>query len=317
MDTDESIVEIMNSELDIVALGHILKETIRFPEKEISPVLGSPAAYSSLVMAAQGLRVGIVTYYGGEMDDIVAELNVLDKQGILPNSCTTTNLLVYREDGTKYVEYIESAPSISFDKIPSTYLKSDFFKICPMNYEVELDLVEELQKQGKTIFVDLGGYGGATCDVRHSIQTQRGNEVIGRLCKAGTIIKASKEDLASIMPEMTAEEAANYLTQQGAPNVVVTLGGDGAMYRTGQESFAYVKPMQAISESRDGLLDFTGAGDSFGGGFMVSYVKNRDMRAAVVNGNTTASLVIQRSGGCTFDRMPNKERVEERTRTGK
>ena len=66
----------------------------------------------------------------------------------------------------------------------------------------------------------------------------------------------------------------------------------------------------------DGSLDFTGAGDSFGAGFMASYVKEQDMYKAALNGNATASLVIQRSGGCTYGRMPSREKVQMRIATG-
>lgn len=139
-----------------------------------------------------------------------------------------------------------------------------------------------------------------------------GKEVIDRLCKSGTIIKASQEDLLSIIPDKTAEESADYLLNAGAEKVVVTLGSKGALFKEKGMSFEYVEPMKAYSENPKGELDFTGAGDSFGAGFMVSYVKDQNIKKAVINGNATASLVIQRSGGCTFDRMPNKTKVKKR-----
>ena len=195
----------MEKNLDIVVIGTIIKETIQFPNRTIGPVLGSPAAYSSLVMAAQGRNVGIVTYYGYDMEDIISEIDVLDKRGILPYEYTTTNLLVYRNDGTKYVEYQKAAPNIGFEDIHKDYLEADYFKICPMNYEVELDLVKKLYERNKTVFVDLGGYGGATSDIRHSVEETYGRMVIDTLCKNSTIIKASEEDLQSIIQGRTAE----------------------------------------------------------------------------------------------------------------
>lgn len=300
---------------DVVVIGTIIKETIRFPNREIGPVIGSPAAYSSLVMAAQGLHVGIVTYYGGDMEDIIAELDVLDRKGILPYSHTTTNLLIYREDGTKYVEYQKRAPRLSFDTIHPDFLRAQYFKICPMDYEVEVEVVEQLHLLGKTVFVDLGGYGGATSDVRRSVETDYGKEVIARLCRSADIIKASEEDLMSILPGRTVEQAADYLTQAGAPSVVITRGGKGAVYRTGSAPLLCMAPFDAVSETEDGKFDFTGAGDSFGAGFMVSFVKEKDIAKAVQNGNATASLVIQRSGGCTFGRMPCAARVQQRITT--
>lgn len=306
----------MTDNLDIVVIGTIIKETIQFPNRTIGPVLGSPAAYSSLVMAAQGRKVGIVTYYGDDMDGIIHEMDVLDQKGIMPFRHTTTNLLIYREDGTKYVEYQKAAPNICFDDIHEEYKKVGFFKICPMNYEVELEVVERLYEMGKTVFVDLGGYGGATSDVRHSVEEMHGKMVIDTLCKNSTIIKASEEDLQSIIPGRTAEEAVQYLVQAGAQNVVVTLGGNGVLFKEGSKEIVYIKPFRAKSEIEDLSLDFTGAGDSFGAGFMASYVKDQNMYKAALNGNATASLVIQKTGGCTFSRMPSASRVRERIKTG-
>ena len=82
--------------------------------------------------------------------------------------------------------------------------------------------------------------------------------------------------------------------------------------REGDGAIRYRKPYQAVSEAPDGSLNFTGAGDSFGAGFMASYCHSRDVDKAVINGNATASIVIQRPGGCYFKRMPDKQSVEER-----
>lgn len=88
------------------------------------------------------------------------------------------------------------------------------------------------------------------------------------------------------------------------------------MFKEGKKEIVHIKPFSAKSEVEDGSLDFTGAGDSFGAGFMASYVKEQDMYKAALNGNATASLVIQRSGGCTYGRMPSKEKVQLRIATG-
>jgi sugar/nucleoside kinase (ribokinase family) len=267
-------------------------------------------------MAAQGIRVGVVTYYGNDMPDIIGELDVLDQRNFIPYAHTTTNLLIYNKDGTKRVVYISRIPVIQYEDICQDYLACRFFKICPMDYEVDLDLVKRLYADGKVVFVDLGGYGGATSDVRHSVETDYGRKVIHTLCKNSTIIKASAEDLASILPGRTAEQAAQYLIEAGAKTVVVTCGPKGAFCKRGASAPGYYDPYDAKSEEANGQLDFTGAGDSFGAGFMASYVRYQDLDKAIHNGNATASLVIQRSGGCRVSRMPSKERVERRLATG-
>jgi len=307
----------MDQKVDIVVIGTILKEIVHFPEgHEIGPVIGSPVAYSGLVMAAQGVGVGVVTYYGGDMPNIIGELDMLDRHNMMPYAYTTTNMLMYHQDGSKYINYIKKTPVIREKDICRDFWDCAFFKICPMDYEVDLMLVKCLYAAGKTVFVDLGGYGGATSDVRYSIEEDYGREVTSTLCKNSTIIKASQEDLTSIIPGRTAEDAAQYLLDAGAQTAVVTCGGRGAFYRRSGCGPVWFKPFKAVSEEENGRLDFTGAGDSFGGGFMASYIQHRDIEAAMVNGNCTASLVIQRSGGCTFGRMPTRERIARRIATG-
>ena len=90
----------MAKNLDVVTIGSIIKETIVYPDKQIGPVIGSPAAYSSLVMAAQGCKVGIVTYYGYDMENMISELDALDRTGFIPFAYPTPHNLVYLHDGT-------------------------------------------------------------------------------------------------------------------------------------------------------------------------------------------------------------------------
>lgn len=307
----------MASEIDVVVVGNIIKETIEFQDRRIGPVLGSPAAYSSIVMAVQGKRVGLVSYYGNDMDTIVSAFDILDRRGIMDHDYTTTNLLVYKADGTKYVNYQRKAPSLYFEDIYPEYLTCQYFKICPMDYEVDVSLVQKLAERGKTVFVDLGGYGGATSDIRYSVDEGKGKKVIESLCKNAAIIKASQEDLASIFPGRTAEEAAELMNGYGATDIVVTMGGDGAFYKQGNLAPVYFEIFKAHSNIEDGSLDFTGAGDSFGAGFMASYSEFQDIPKAIVNGSATASLVIENTGGCIAQRMPSQARVEERIKTGK
>jgi hypothetical protein len=108
-------------------------------------------------MAAQGVSVGIVTYYGGDMPNLIGELDMLDRRNMLPYEYTTTNLLLYRGDGTKSIRYIKKTPAFRYEDICEVFRDCGFFKICPMDYEVEPGLVQCLYAEGKTVFVTLAG----------------------------------------------------------------------------------------------------------------------------------------------------------------
>ena len=298
----------MDKRLDVVVVGNIINETIKFPTKTIGPVLGSPAAYSSLVMSSVGTKVGLVSYYGSDTSDWMGtHLGNVDQQGLKEDERSTTNFLVYRKDGTKYVEYVYKAPDLNAEDIPEEYLNCDFFYICPMDYEVDISVNKKLYEMGKNVIVDLGGYGGATSKEYYTIFDAKGDGILSEVAKYSTIIKASQEDLTHIAPGMNLDSISRYFFSKGAKTCVVTLGEKGCYLRRAGENEVYIEGFKS-----DNPIDFTGAGDSFGAGFMASISKDPDIKNAIVFGNAVASLVIEKTGGCIKERMPSLNDVKNR-----
>lgn len=298
--------------IDIVVIANIINETIFFPDRTLGPVLGSPAAYSSLVIARSGRDVGLVTYVGDDMEGLVNELDLVDNQGFIPYNYSTTNHLIYHEDGHKDVKFVKKAPTITFEDIPEVYLQAKMFYICPMEYEVDIECIKKLYAMGKTVVVDLGGYGGATCSRHISIESPEGKEMIDTLCKNCTIIKASREDMTHVMPGYTAEEIIDYFIQHGAERAVLTRGSKGSMYQIKGQEKKSVGICPCRFDDDKSKLDFTGAGDSFGAGLVAYYSETPDIESACKYGAAVSSLVIEKSGGCIASRMPTGEQIQRR-----
>src|SRR4029078_1126787 len=99
--------------LDIVAIGHLINETIVNPKKEMRSVLGSPVAYSMACAAALGKQVGIVSRLGDAYPERLRapliELGI-DVRGIRRSGpASTNNQLVYDESGNKSIHYLSRA----------------------------------------------------------------------------------------------------------------------------------------------------------------------------------------------------------------
>ena len=298
----------MGKRLDVVVVGNIINETIKFQTKTIGPVLGSPAAYSSVVMASVGAKVGLISYYGNDAYEWVEQnLSEVDHKGLIPHDRSTTNILNYRKDGTKYVEYVYKAPGLFAKDIPQEYFECDYYYICPMDYEVDISVNKKLFEMGKKVVVDLGGYGGATSKEYYTIFEEKGDSILSDVAKYSTIIKASQEDLTHIAPGMNLDSLSRYFFSKGADTIVVTLGEKGSYLNQKGGKEVYISRFEA-----DNPIDFTGAGDSFGAGFMASLSKNQDIESAIVFGNAVASLVIEKTGGCIKERMPSLSDVEKR-----
>jgi ribokinase len=99
-----------------------------------------------------------------------------------------------------------------------------------------------------------------------------------------------------------AEAAARILRQRGAGAAVITLGEKGALYHDGART-VHVPAMHAGP-----VVETTGAGDAFNGGFAVALAEGRDPVEAVRFGCATAAISVTRPG--TAPSMPARAEIE-------
>lgn len=302
--------------MDVVVLGHIIIETVVFPDGSVlTPVLGSPAAYSSVAMARLGNHVGLCTKVG---KDIPKEfIEVFDRAGVdltgmrIVGRKSTRNKLIYTTPESKRVEYLNKAPDIEFYDIPDTFKEASLFYICPMDYEVPPRVVERLADEGKEVVVDLGGYGGAT-SATHPYGAKSKLSVTTEIISMCGITKASIEDCRYIFGETRTSEPerryADKMLTMGAKRVVITLGSKGVYY-TDMDVNKRFPPLACKA------IDPTGAGDAFAAGMIHGYLWDKgDIDTMIMFGQATACCVVERTGGVIPERMPSKEEVQQKLR---
>lgn len=293
--------------VDIVCVGHILHEEIIFPYKVVSPVLGSPVAYSSACMAKLGVKVGIVTKIGPDFPEellkVFNEIGV-DTKGIIQCKTSTNNQLIYDKDGNKTLKFLTKADNITFYDIPKDYLDAYIYYICPMDYEIDIENIKKIYELKKIMAVDLGGYGGGTSAFHPKIKD--GKE-IRKLSSHFNLVKASLEDLKHIFgEEMSENTVADKIINWGAGAMIITLGENGS-YVKNNNLEKYIPPYHI-----EKLVDQTGAGDCFFAGFLTNYLKHSDPFQSAAYGNATSSYIVERSGGVVPERMPSIGEVEKR-----
>jgi fructokinase len=117
---------------------------------------------------------------------------------------------------------------------------------------------------------------------------------LGRMLPRCDVVKVSEEDLEFLEPGRSPVEAARALVAGGAPVVLVTRGGDGALVVTAEERIPVSAPPAEV-------VDTIGAGDAFGGGFLAWWRLRGLHRAdvgrldAVVQATEFACLVAART----------------------
>jgi fructokinase len=125
------------------------------------------------------------------------------------------------------------------------------------------------------------------------------------------IVKISDEEIGLMTGKSSPHDAAEYLFQRGISCAVVTLGSDGA--------YAAVEGASArVSVSDSPVVDTTGAGDAFWGGFLYKLVASglgpKELSEAPLRdftgfANAVASLCVQKRGG--IPAMPTINMVNE------
>lgn len=96
-------------------------------------------------------------------------------------------------------------------------------------------------------------------------------------------------------------KASKVLLNKGINKIIVTLGSRGVFYIDNNES-------QFFKAYKVDVVDTTAAGDSFIGGFVASYIENKDIKKSIDMGQKTAALSIQKLGAQSS--LPTREEVE-------
>ena len=126
-------------------------------------------------------------------------------------------------------------------------------------------------------------------------------EIFG-LCDFITPNETETEALTGlpVRNEKEAETAAKFLTELGVKTPIITMGEQGAfLYEYGL--------IPAFNAGK--VVETTGAGDAFNGGFAVALSEGKSALEAVKFGCATASISVTRAG--TAPSIPTRDEVEE------
>ena len=136
------------------------------------------------------------------------------------------------------------------------------------------------------------------------------------LLAAVDVVLPSEDDLALFRPGMALIEATRTLIDDGARAVVVKLGAAGSLVVDGDGEMTHVPAYPAA------VVDPTGAGDAFCGGFLVGLRETGDLVRAALYGTVSASFVVEERSALPtfrFARSDAEERlpaVIDRVRVG-
>lgn len=255
--------------VDYLVIGHLTCDLT-----PAGPRLGGTAAYSALTARALGLRVGVVSAWGGEVP-----LDILDgvQVSLRPTDHSTTFENVYTSEGRhQFVHHV--APDLSLDQIPPAWSNAPIIHVGPIAGEGK-SLADGQFHSSLLGFTPQGWLRAWTEDGR--VHPGPWQEAAEMLPKASAAV-LSIEDVGG-------DEEQIELMANSCKVLAVTEGSAGArLYWNGDLRRFYAPRIKE--------LDATGAGDIFAAAFFWRLHVTRDPWAAARFATHLASFSVQRKG---------------------
>ncbi len=292
---------------DLICLGNLTIDDVILPDgtKKMG-CFGGDTIYSALGAALWKSRVGFVAPVGTDFpQEHLAHFQSFgwDTRGLAKRSIPSIRNIVVYKDNDNREWTVESDPSDFFelsptmDDIPLDYLQSSAFMILAMDLAAQEILSHALRK-----------YGLVAVDPQEDYIYCNIDRILAML-KNVDIFLPGEEEVFRILGHRNNEKACFQFANYGAGIVVVKMGSDGSLiYSQTTDQF------WRIPAYKTDVVDPTGAGDAFCGGFMAKYSKTGDLFASGLAGAVSASFAIEEFGLAhmfAIDKLKAQQRYEE------
>ena len=251
---------------------------------------------------------GHVSFIGAIGDDNYGELlkkNLEDNKvkshlKIVPNMSTQIATILIEENGENYIVIVPGANNfIDKKQIDDNIELIKNSDIIIFQLEIPMETVEyavdKAYELKKTII--LNPAPGATLSPniikKCTYLTPNENE-------AGLITKMPYDTIDNI------KATAKKLMDQGAQNVIITLGEKGAYLKNKKDDI--IIPTYKVN-----AIDTTGAGDCFTGVFATYLAEGKNMVEAIKYANIASSISVTRPGAVPS--LPTKKEIDEKRKT--
>jgi len=266
--------------VDYLVIGHLSCDLT--PD---GPRLGGTAAYSALTAHALGLRVGVVTAWGGEIP-----LDALDGITVLRMATTHSTTFENKYTSMGRIQYLHyTAPDLFIENVPEAWRRSPIVHVGPIAGEAKA------LADGKfsSSLLGLTPQGWLrTWEPDGQVRPGDWREAHEMLAKAGAVV-LSLEDVGG-------DEERIEAMASGCNVLAVTEGPAGARLYWNGDLRRFHAPV--IDE-----VDATGAGDIFAAAFFWRLYITRDPWAAARFATNLASFSVKRRG---LDGIPTQEEIQ-------
>lgn len=282
---------------DIVSVGHLCIDSIILPNR-LKPyiILGGSVTYVSFSAKRLGARVSIISKVGEDFPE--AYLWWLSQEGIdlsmvakIKDEKTTRFELKYDEGLSKRsLRLISKAAPITVEDLLNS-LEAKVVHLAPITNEIQYEVAEKMRKMAEVLSLDPQGLIRAF-DENGQVTSKALTDT--RILEMINIYKSSEDEIEAVTGEADLKSAIKTVHDYGVGTVIVTLGMKGAVLSV--DGAIYNVP----AYKSDKIIDPTGAGDAFMGGFLAEYIRGEDSLWCACVGSAAASTVVEGVGPTSY-----------------
>lgn len=270
----------------ILVIGSVAFDSIETANAKADRVLGGSAVYFS-VAASKLSSVNLVAVVGEDFEPKHKKILTKHKIGIsdleVKEGKTFSWSGVYSKDFNEATTR-QTDLNVFADfnpKVSGTNKDSKILFLANIDPDLQHKVLKQLKKPSLV-----------ACDtMNYWINSKR--KSLARLFKEIDILFINEDEIRLYTGEHNIITAGKMLLKQGPKTIIIKKGSNGAMLCTGKHFITF--PAYPVEK----VVDTTGAGDTFGGGFMgyLSTVKNfrgiNNLKKAMVYGTVMSSFNVQ------------------------
>jgi sugar/nucleoside kinase (ribokinase family) len=286
--------------MSLVIVGSVAFDTIETPWERKEKIVGGSCSYCSLA-ASYFTRPKIVAVVGEDFPVEIIDFfkkRRIDLQGlkVVPGGKTFHWQGRYGYDPNKR-ETVRTDLNVFADfrpEIPPSYKRADILFLANIDPDLQEAILLQVDKP-KLVAMDTIGLW---------IESKR--EALMRVLAGVNIFFANDEEIRMLTDERNLIKAARKILLMGPTSVIVKKGEHGALVLSGDFVFG------VLAHPCEDVIDPTGAGDSFAGGFLgyldkAKSFRQPEMRRAAVYGSVMASFTIEDFGIDRFRTLKPQE----------
>lgn len=274
--------------MSLVIVGTFNLDTIETPQERRERIVGGSGTYCCLA-ASFFTTPRIVGVVGEDFPGDTLELfkgKGVDTEGLLVKPGKTFFWEGHYEDDPNKRTTVATEVNVLKGfrpQLPDHYRDADILFLANIDPDLQEDILAQV-KSPRLVAMDTMNYW---------IQTR--SESLLNVLEKVDVFFANDEEIRMLTDELNLITAGKHLLEKGPKLVVIKKGEHGALLLS--KDFIFAVPAYP-SET---VVDPTGAGDSFGGGFLghldkVDSYAEGDIRRAAVYGSVLASFTIEKFG---------------------